>query len=231
MSGYAAMSGHAATSTSDEPPEKYALVVCDAQPDLLASLSEERRDTLLRDLGELLEGARRANWLVIFTGLRFDSGYAGVPPRHRVFGALQRLNAKQGDERVHWFMDGFPGADIAADLAPREGEPVVWRQRLRHDERLLEPLRKQGITKVALAGLKTGQGLLAAAELLADEGLLLYVARECVADNEEARGEAVLAHVLPSLADVMSFQNFRSQISQEIMIDMFVAFKNAKRAG
>ncbi|CAJ1398343.1 unnamed protein product [Effrenium voratum] len=159
-----------------EPPERYALVMCDAQPDLLNSLPEEARSELLRNLQQLLEGARRANWQIVFTGLRFPSGYAGVPKRHRVFGGLQRLNEKQGDERVHWFMEGFPGTDIAPDLAPLEGEEVLWRQRMRPDDRLLDVLRAKNITKVAVAGLKTGQGVLQAAELLADDGLLLYLA-------------------------------------------------------
>ncbi|CAJ1447735.1 unnamed protein product [Effrenium voratum] len=214
-----------------EPPERYALVMCDAQPDLLNSLPEEARSELLRNLQQLLEGARRANWQIVFTGLRFPSGYAGVPKRHRVFGGLQRLNEKQGDERVHWFMEGFPGTDIAPDLAPLEGEEVLWRQRMRPDDRLLDVLRAKNITKVAVAGLKTGQGVLQAAELLADDGLLLYLARECVADDIPERGEAVLTQVLPHMADVLSFEDFRTRLAEEIMMDMFVEFKTAKRAG
>ncbi|CAL1150099.1 unnamed protein product [Cladocopium goreaui] len=202
-----------------------------AQPDLLNSLPQGSRDELLQHIHELLEGARRQKWLVIFTGLRFKSGYAGVPRRHRVFGGLQRMNAAQGDERVHWFMEGFQGAEIVRDLAPQEGETVLWRQRMRHDSSLVDTLKAKNVTKVALAGLKTGQGLLAAAELLADEGLLLYVARECVADDKVERGEAVLQHVLPHLADVLSFEDLRTQLAHEIMMDMFVEFKTVKRAG
>lgn len=218
-------------SVSVEPPERYALLVCDAQEDLLSSISDDRRDALLQNIKSMLQGARRANWTIIFTGIRFSSGYAGVPPRHRIFGALQRLNAKQGDERVHWFMEGFPGAEIVSEIAPQEGEAVFWRQRLRHDDSLLDYLRSKSITKVAIAGLKIGQGVLAAAELLADEGIMLYVARECVGDDNESRGEAVLSHVLPQISDVLSFENFRNQISQEIMLDMFVEFKRVKPAG
>ena len=50
---------------------------------------------------------------MVFTGLRFPSGYEGVPLRHRIFGGLRRMNAVQGDEKVHFFMEGFEGAEIA----------------------------------------------------------------------------------------------------------------------
>eukprot|EP00933_Yihiella_yeosuensis_P045254 TRINITY_DN40603_c0_g1_i1.p1 TRINITY_DN40603_c0_g1~~TRINITY_DN40603_c0_g1_i1.p1 ORF type:complete len:220 (-),score=47.79 TRINITY_DN40603_c0_g1_i1:79-738(-) len=218
-------------ASSAEPPERYAMVICDAQPDLLQSLSEGRRADLVKDIRCLLQGARNANWTIIFTGIRFASGYAGVPSRHRTFGGLQRLNARQGDERVHWFMEGFPGSEIHPDLSPLDGEVVLWRQQLRHNKCLIELLREKGVTKVALAGLKSGQGVLAAAEDIADEGLLVYVAREAVADDNEERHLAVLDHVLPQFADVLSLEDFRSQISQEIMMDMYIEFHSAKRAG
>eukprot|EP00438_Fugacium_kawagutii_P023927 Skav221180 [mRNA] locus=scaffold1504:29618:30043:- [translate_table: standard] len=141
------------------------------------------------------------------------------------------MNAAQGDQAVHWFMEGFQGSEVVADLSPQEDEPVIFRQRMRHDGRLVEALKAKNVTKVALCGLKTGQGFFAAAELLADEGLLLYVARECVADDKEERGEAVLRHVLPHLADVFSFEDLKTQLAHEMMMDMFVEFKTVKRAG
>mmetsp|Transcript_14521 Transcript_14521/g.29502 ORF Transcript_14521/g.29502 Transcript_14521/m.29502 type:complete len:219 (+) Transcript_14521:84-740(+) len=217
---------------AEEAPERYALVVCDAQPDLLTSLQQDVRDELLAKLRELLQGARNAGWLVVFTGLRFPSGYEGVPERHRLFGGLKRLNAKTGDERVHWFMEGHAGAEVDASLdAPQGRDVLAWRRRMQMGEELLEPLRSHGITKVVVAGLKAGQGVLTACQALADEGLLVYVVRDCVADDKAERAAAVLDHVLPQFADVMNLTEFRTQISQEIMIDMFVEMKTAQRAG
>jgi len=215
----------------DGTPERYALVICDTQPDLLASLEEETRSALLTQMKELLQGARRANWFIVFSGTRFQSGYEGVSTRHRLFGGMRRLNTKVGDEKMHALMEGYEGAEIHPSLAPLEDEVVVWRQRLCPSTELLEALRQRGITKVVLAGLKTAQGVLATCEALADEGHLVYVVRECVADSDEARGRAVLDHVLCQYADVLNAEAFREQISQELMMDMFIAFKIAKRAG
>lgn len=62
--------------------------------------------------------------------------------RHRIFGGLRRMNAVQGDRGVHFFMEGFEGAEIAPGagpaegvgelgLAPMEQEELLWRQQLR----------------------------------------------------------------------------------------------------
>mmetsp|Transcript_50293 Transcript_50293/g.132970 ORF Transcript_50293/g.132970 Transcript_50293/m.132970 type:complete len:258 (-) Transcript_50293:36-809(-) len=214
-----------------EAPERYALVLCDVQNDILNALSEEARTKMLAALHDLLEGARRANWHIVFTGLRFPPGYEGVPTRHRLFGGLRRLNAKQGDERVHWLMEGYAGSEIHGDLAPRAGESVLWRQQMRPSNELSELLRSKGITKVALGGLKAAQGVLATCQALADDAMLIYVVRECVEDDNAERRDATLDLVLPQYADVFTVEAFREQIQQEIMMDMYIAFKTVKPAG
>merc|ERR1712187_258843 len=97
---------------------------------------------------------------IIFDGLRFPSGYVGVPSRHRIFGGLQRLNAKTGDDSVHFFMEGYPGGDIDPALAPQEKEPIIWRQSLQASGELASVLRTKGITKLVIAGLKVRQSVL-----------------------------------------------------------------------
>merc|ERR1712060_1048107 len=92
------------------------------------ALTSEDRAALLEGLKELVGGARRSGWFIVFTGLRFPSGYANVNPRHRLYGGLKRLNAKQGDERAHWFMEGHSGAEIDPALEQQEGDAVIWRQ-------------------------------------------------------------------------------------------------------
>mmetsp|Transcript_68483 Transcript_68483/g.222915 ORF Transcript_68483/g.222915 Transcript_68483/m.222915 type:complete len:130 (-) Transcript_68483:41-430(-) len=122
-------------------------------------------------------------------------------------------------------MEGFEGSDIHPELAPLEADTVVWRDRVRPSGELLEVLKAKAITKVVLAGTKTGQGILATTEALSDEGLLVYIVRECVADSSVERHEVVLDQVLNQYADVLGVEAFREQISQEIMLDMYVAFK------
>ena len=99
--------------------ERHALVVCDLQPDLLGSLPEAERERLLDHVRIVLAAARRANWLVVFTGLRFGPGYAGVSQRHKLYGGLARLNAKVGDE-----------GDLTAAAQALRGKVVAARKKL-----------------------------------------------------------------------------------------------------
>ncbi|CAK0824124.1 unnamed protein product [Prorocentrum cordatum] len=153
---------------------------------------------------------------------RFASGYAGLPHRHRPFGSLARLNSRQGDSAVHWLMEGYEGSEIEPSLAPETHDVMAWRQRLRPGGELLEPLRQRGISKVAVAGLKAGQSVLSVVQALADEGLLVYVPRECVADDDAGRRAAVLEHLLPQFGDVLGFEEFKRSIAEEMMMDAFV---------
>ena len=144
-------------ASAGQPPERYALVVCDMQPDLLGSIADELREPLLDALRLCLGAARRAGWFVVFTGVRFASGYAGVSQRHKLYGGLARLNAKVGDKAVHWFMEGFDGSEIEPSLLRREeGDAVVWRQQHMPAPELLAVLAQRGVTKAAVVGLKAG---------------------------------------------------------------------------
>ena len=87
----------------DTTKERTAIVICDLQPDLLGSLKQ--RDNLLLSLRIPLEAARKNDWLVVYSGLQFKSRYEGVSPKHKLYGALCKLNQKLGDKAVHWFMD------------------------------------------------------------------------------------------------------------------------------
>jgi len=214
--------------------ERYALVVCDCQSDHLRALPEDERKSFLTALELVVRSAREANWLVVFTGYRFSAGYSEVPSRHRIFGGLKRLNARQGDATVHWFLDGYDGSNIEPEVAPREGEHFAWRQTLRPGNELLAPLRDRGATKVVVTGLKASQGVLATCHALVDAGMLVYVISDCVADDDVARKDAVLEHVLPGLADVKGWEEFRVSMGEEIMMDMYAEVRSpeaiAKRA-
>ena len=185
--------------------ERHALVICDLQPDLLGSIATPDRELLLDQVGIVLSAARRANWLVVFTGLRFGPGYAGVSPRHKLYGGLARLNAKVGDDRAHWFLEGFEGSEIAAGLLQLElGDRVVWRQQHMPAPALLDVLRSHGTTKATIVGAKAAYSVQATAQALTSAGLLVSVVRDCVVDDNAERCSAVLEHLLPVFADVVS---------------------------
>lgn len=211
--------------------QRYALVVCDTQPDLLGSLAEDIREKLLANIKDLVDGAKQAGWLIVYTGLKFQAAYDGVPPRHRLFGGLRRLSARQGGQGVHWLMEGHAGAEIHPALQPAEEDIKIWRQTLCPSAELFAVLSARNITKVTVAGVKTAQGVLSTCEALVDHGALLYIVRECVADDNAKRGAAVVDHVLPQFADVLDFDEFKTSMGQEMMMDRFVELKHRTRAG
>jgi nicotinamidase-related amidase len=182
--------------------ERRALVICDLQADALSSLSVEQRESFLNALKPLLEAARLSNWLVVFSGLRFPSGYAGVDPNHKLFGALARLNGKLGDKAAHWFMNGYAGSETPLNV--EDNERVVWRQQhLPHE--LAELLRNESITHATVTGIALA--VQCASQFLVDEAISVSIVRECIADANEKRREAVLEHFLPTYADVTSLND------------------------
>eukprot|EP00927_Polykrikos_kofoidii_P066117 TRINITY_DN61771_c0_g1_i1.p1 TRINITY_DN61771_c0_g1~~TRINITY_DN61771_c0_g1_i1.p1 ORF type:complete len:249 (+),score=45.24 TRINITY_DN61771_c0_g1_i1:90-749(+) len=212
--------------------ERYALVICDMQPDFLSALpAGDVRNGFVAVLQELLAAARQSGWAIVFSGLRFPSRYEGVNPRHRLFGGLRRLNAKQSDEKVHWFMDGFPGSEIDPQIETQETDLFVWRQKHIPPNELVDTLRSRGITKVTVAGMKASHSVQATCQALCDDGLLVYVVRECVADDKPERLAAVLDQLLPIYADVLGWQEFKDGIGQEMLMDRYVEIQHAKRAG
>jgi nicotinamidase-related amidase len=200
--------------------ERYALVVCDMQPDLIGSLSAESRETLLTALVPALEAARSAGWSVVFSGLRFPSGYVGVPPQHKLYGAMARLNQKMGDKAAHWFMEGYDGAEIAPQLRSQNNveeqqdkplescsgdECTVWRTRHIPYE-LAKLLEERRISKVFVTGSKASGAVQAACQLLMDKGIKVSVVKECVQDDNNQRLEAIFDHLLPVYSDVVSLK-------------------------
>lgn len=178
--------------------ERHALVVCDMQPDLLGAIPSEAREALLEASRLCIDAARRASWLIIFTGVRFPPAYTGVSQRHRLYGGLQRLNSKLGDKAVHWFMEGFAGSEIAPQLGLREGvETVVFRQQHLPTPELLGILAAHGTTKAAVIGLKAGYAVQATCQALCDASIFVSVVRECVGDDIPERLTACLDHLLP----------------------------------
>uniref|UniRef100_A0A7S1G2Y8 Isochorismatase-like domain-containing protein n=1 Tax=Corethron hystrix TaxID=216773 RepID=A0A7S1G2Y8_9STRA len=184
-----------------------ALIVCDFQEDLLKSIPS--RESLESSLKVSLAAARQAGWLVIFSGLRFPSGYAGVDPSHRLYGALARLNARLGDRAVHWFMEGHSGSDIATET--RDDDIVVWRRsHVPHELATMAAAPTDGdgrLTSVVVVGAKASGSVQASCQVLVDEGVDVKVVRECVGDDDDARLEATLEHLLPVYAKVISLKD------------------------
>lgn len=105
-----------------------ALLVVDVQQDLVDALPEERRSGFLRTLRHVIAGARDRDVPVVYV-------------RHQ----------------DHELLPGTAGWGIAAEIAPRDGEPVVekrFRDAFRETD-LADVLARIGIDHVVVCGMQT----------------------------------------------------------------------------
>ena len=225
------MTGTIGTRSSNAiPGGGSALIVCDMQTDMLKSISTppNARDDVLTASKVCIMAARQMKWTVIFTGLRFRCRYEGIPPQHRLYGAFRRLNEKVGDSSAHWFMDGYEGSKIEKCLLPspavesgagdREAKTCmsttdgdiefVWRDRHIPSSELLSILRRRDVSDVTIVGVKASHCVQATAQILCDEGFAVTAVREAIQDDKPERLEAVMTHLLPIYADIVSLDTF-----------------------
>ena len=186
------------------PEGRHVLVVCDMQPDLLGSIvPPAKREALVELIRICTDVSRRAGWKVVHTGVQFASSYQGVSPHHKIYGGFQRLNAKLGDAHAHWFLEGYPGSEATLF---EEGDAVVWRKQHLPTQELVDEVINNSteVVHATVVGIKAAYAVQAVAQALCDAGVSVRVVRECVQDDVAERRDAVLEHVLPIYANVIS---------------------------
>ena len=151
--------------------------------------------------------------LIIFSGLQFGRGYSEVHEDHCLFGSLKRLNGKVGDQAVHFFMHGFDGSSIDADLVDLVSKfdgkrVVVMRQTHLPTMELSEHL--VDITDVTVVGCKASQSVQATVQYVADHhpGIDCSVVKEALADDSKQRLEAIVENLLPLYCRVASIEEY-----------------------
>jgi nicotinamidase-related amidase len=188
--------------------ERIALVICDLQHDILASLENSSSSSLpllLSAIRIAIEAARNNQWIVIHSGLKFQPRYHCVNPNHKLYGALRKLNDKLGnDDKVHFFMSGWPGCDFV--LPVTEDHQTIWRSSNHLPHELVDALVQQEVTKVYLVGVKASIAIQIASQMIMDRGIHVTVVRECVQDDDESRMNAALDHILPLYSTVISLE-------------------------
>lgn len=149
------------------------------------------------------------------------AGYAGISSKHKLYGALSKLNGKLGDKAVHWFMEGWPGSEIVSDLSPQDEDKdedhvhindhdhdhdhVVMRsQHVPHE--LVSLLKKEGVQSVYLTGAKASGSVQVACQLLMDHSIDVTIPRECVQDDNVERLNATLDHLLPIYGNIITLK-------------------------
>eukprot|EP00957_Ditylum_brightwellii_P140586 10710564-Ditylum_brightwellii.AAC.1 len=208
------------------------LIVCDIQPDVIRRLPDPTQRRKCIDLvGIAIEAARRGerkmqcqhadgcSHNIIYTQLKFrgEDGYQQVNPNHPRLGVLRRLGTKNPNMR--WFTtDELLVApqqvdDKEKDGSKEEEEIVVPRTTyLPHgsDVDLMDVLKRccdenSGVTLVGY-----GPTVQAICHILGDILCIpnVQVLRECIADESEARRDAMLEHGLLFDERVVSLTDF-----------------------
>jgi len=192
--------------------KRTALVICDLQPDLLGSLPN--REILISSIDIVLEAAKANNWIVVYSGLKFESGYESVPESHKLYGALKKLNSKMGDKAVHWFMEGYPGSRILLQTSLVEENVdvrVVWRSQHLHTE-LVSLLNEESVGTVYVTGAKASGAVQMASQMMMDSGIEVTAVKECIEDDNQERLKATLDHLLPIFGNVISLKELIDDI-------------------
>ena len=176
----------------------HVLIVCDMQNDLLNSLEKSKRDVLV----DFIDICRSVEKNIVYTGVKFSSGYAETPRNHKIYGGFRRLNEKVGDMGAHWFLDGYEGSRVIYD-----GVSVCWRSKHLPGNELLSILPST-LTHASIVGIKAAYAVQAISQLLCDHGIEVQVVQECIADDDEGRQEAMIQKFLPIYAEVVSLPVF-----------------------
>lgn len=165
--------------------------LCLAPP--LAAQVRERG--VLTTAKRVLGAARAAGVPVIHVRLAFDPTYTlrtNRLPRFDVYGANEKMRA------------GSPEAELVADLAPAEGEPVVDKGCVNAfiGTPLRDVLAAEGIRHVVLGGIATHLVVESTARHASDSGLQVSIVEDmCAAPNPDVHDFA-FAHTLPLFGTV-----------------------------
>lgn len=172
-----------------------ALLIMDYQQDIVTRIAAHDPGLLDR-AATVLAAARAAHIPVIYIVVRFRDGYPEVSPRNPSFAAIRTSGR---------MLEGTPGAEIVAQVAPLPGEPVVAKRRTGafSTTDLETILRAQGITTLVLMGIATSGVILSTVRWAADMDYGLVVVEDCCADGDEEVHRVLTQKVFPRQAAVV----------------------------
>jgi nicotinamidase-related amidase len=170
--------------------------LCRAAP--LAAAVRER--AVIATAERMLAAARRQGIAVFHVRLAFDPTFALRTNRLARFDTYVESKA---------MVAGSPEADFVADLAPREGEPVV-------DKGCVDPfagtplrtvLAAEGIGRVVLGGVATNLVVESAARHASDTGLQVTIVEDMCASFSAAAHDFAVSTTLPWFGTVTTAEH------------------------
>ena len=184
-----------------------ALLLMDLQ---LANIAQ-MPPSYLADAVRALETARAAEIPVIHVVLQLRPGHVDTHPRNKVFGSLP---------------DGFftaddPNAAIHPDLAPRDGEIVVTKNRVSAftGNNLQQILSVQGIDHLVLAGLSTGGIVLSTTLQAFDLDYSITILSDGCADRDPDLHETLLTKVFNRRCEVTTISDWKDSLAKDAVAD------------
>lgn len=186
----------------------YQVAMCDAgphglQPALAAQVAE--RDVLAR-AAKALSAAREAGVLIVHVRLAFDPSYELRTNATVRFAAYREKNA---------MLAGSPEAAFVGELTPLPAEPVVTKGGVDPfiGTPLLELLVRNGVSRVALAGVATNLVVESAARHAIDSGLQVVVLEDLCASVSADLHDFAITRTLPLFAEISDSVTFLAEVA------------------
>lgn len=156
--------------------------------------AEAERTEVVPATAKLVAGARSAGVFVVHMRIAFQPGYADMVPNAPLYQATRQRNA---------LVEGTPGAEIVADLAPLAGDLVLTNNRAGgfSNSSLDFVLRARGVDTLLITGVATNITVESTARQASDLGYRAVVLGDCSSADSWAGHQASLS-VLNVLADV-----------------------------
>ena len=185
---------------------KTTILIMDCQNEIVAMLPQDRQKLVLQKAKHVLNRARQAGLPVIYVVVGFREGYPEVSRRNKTYIPV-RENKR--------FIEGTPGAEIHAEVAPKEGEIVVTKRRVGafSTTELEAVLRTKEIDTLVLMGVATSGCVLSTVRWAADMDYQLIVVSDGCADRDDEVHRVLTEKVFPRQATVVTAEEFVSALT------------------
>jgi nicotinamidase-related amidase len=175
-------------------PEHTALVIWDCQNGLVDHIFN--KEEFLANLKALLAAARRRKIPVVYT--KITPLPAGYQSGWGIYQAMKRFGVDDPSKIPVFMKPGSPEAEIAAALAPAEGEVVLNKHsaNIFFGTNFEHLMRFRGIQTILFTGIATEYGVEHSAREAAIRGFYPVVVSDCVSSTDKTAHEMALKIML-----------------------------------
>ena len=172
-----------------------ALLVMDVQE---ATMKRFSGVAILQPFVHAVEAARQHSVPVVYVVVGFREGYPEASANNKAFATIRQSNTMMLDSEV--------GTQIAAAVAPRDGELVIIKKR--HSaftgSDLEVVLRAMEVRHLVLTGISTSGVVLSTVREAADKDFRITVLSDCCVDPDEEVHRVLTTKIFPRQAEVIS---------------------------